>query len=638
MAYDGYLRYDGTEVINLERLAAYLDNGLGPKGSVFDVEACAGLSEVIYSPGWVPYRTPIQDEPPWYDVEDPDTWDFAGVLPLEVTGLDATTRTVEVTQTLRGDGLPGRVQRSPQTIGVTALLVGRTTESVQAGLAWLRRVLHGSCDADEQPCGPAGTLEAFTVCPAPIIDVPDLDAPLTVTLMHPNDGSAPPEAWYVANGTFDVPEEDDSSTLVEPYDLADIIDALDADLPDDADVYDGGGAGTDGDFLNGGDAQLINDQAIIGGLTQSCTPAPVTITWSLKGHKPADETATVELVVLDDANLPAMYGPKFDVGGDIYEDFVWELPFGVDLDTWRPALIVTHKIYVQSVTIDGFAMVSPADCLAPYRRYLPVTVTTSGPTPTEEVDADCAVLLKVEWVWVSGSPFRYGVTEPMVLGLGWGEEPTYDAPGVTWDEEGGAPISATPWNCSPPTPVAGCAIDPAAPPFGTPPSMPVIVDTTRPRITTQSIREVWANIGPEQVPANEGVLSIDLGAGADPVVGIRVRVWDDANPDGTVPSNCDFAYEYLIDYVPENGVLTIDGTSNQITTLCAGNAVPQDASAGVRGDFGGPVKPPVVRCDRRYLVRVQWLNVYPRTAPGYYTSGQPNGDLTVNMYITPREG
>lgn len=632
MAYDGFLRYGGTEVVNLERLAAYLDNGLAPLGARIDVEGCDGLSEVIYSPGWVPYRTPIQDEPPWYDVEDPDTWDFAGVLPLEVTGLDATTRTVDFTQTLRGDGLPGRVQRSPQTIGVTALLVGRTTESVQAGLSWLRRVLHGACDADEQPCGPSGTLEAFTVCPGPLSDVPDLTAPLTVTLMHPNDESAPPGAWYVTNGTFDV--EDDDATMVIPYDVSDVVDAEDASPDFTIDVYDGGGAEDTPSLLDGGNADF-GEQAIIGGLQQSCTPASVTITWSLRG---VDETATVELVILDDANIPVEHGPKYDVDTDDLHDYTWELPFGVDLDTWRPGLVVTHRIDVESVTIDGFAMFSPADCIAPYRRFLPVTSTTSGPTPVEDIDAGCAVLMKVEWVWVSGNPFRYGVTEPMVLGLGWGEEPTFDAPGVTWDEEGGAPISATPWDCSPPSPVAGCAIDPAAPPFGTAPSMPVIVDTTRPRITTQSIRDVWANIGPEQVPTNEGVLTIDLGAGAEPVVGIRVRVWDDANADGTVPSNCEFAYEYLIDYVPENGVLTIDGTSNQITTLCAGNAVPQDASAGVRGDFGGPVKSPVVRCDRRYLVRIQWLDVYPRTAPGYYTSGDPNGDLSVNVYITPREG
>lgn len=635
MAYDGFLRYGGTEVANLERLAAYIENGLAPAGSRIDVTPCEGLSEVIYSPGWRPYRTPIQDEPPWYDVEDPDTWDFAGVLPLEVTGLDSTTRTVEVTQTLRGDGLPGRVQRTPQTIGVSALLVGRTTESVQAGLAWLRRVLHGACDADEQPCGPSATLEAFTVCPTPLVGVPDLSEPLVVTLMHPNDGTSPPGAWSVINGRFDTDAGD--GTVLTPYDTnPDVLDGGDAFLDDDADLYEGDDADGDAPLIDGGTAEPIGAEAILGGLLQSCTAGAVTITWSIKA---VSEGSTVELVLLDDASLPALHGPSFVVLDDDYHDYTWEIPFGVDLDTWRPALIAPHSLVIESVSIAGFAVLSPEDCVAPYRRYLPVTTTTSGPTPVEEVDADCAVLLRVEWVWVSGSPFRYGVTDPVLLGLGWGDDPTYDAPGVTWDA-GDPPtlVSATPWNCAPLAPVAGCAIDPASPSLGTAPALPVVVDTTRPRITTQNVRQVWAVVGPEQVPANEGVLSIDLAAGADPVVGIRVRVWDDANADGTVPNKCDFAYEYLVDYVPENGVLTIDGTSNQVTTMCAGNAVPQDAAAGVRGDYGGPVKTPVVRCDRRYLVLVQWLDTYPRTSAPYYTMGDPNGDLTLNLYVTPREG
>lgn len=636
MAYDGFLRYGGTEVANLERLAAYIENGLAPAGSRIDVTPCEDLSEVIYSPGWRPYRTPIQDEPPWYDGDDPDTWDFAGVFPLEVTGLDDTTRTVEVTQTLRGDGLPGRVQRTPQTIAVTALLVGRTTESAQAGLAWLRRALHGSCDADEQPCGPAATLEVFTVCPAPVSIVADVDEPQSDASLFSPGAPSPgdPEDWSVTNGTFTIPGDD--GTWVDPYDALDLTDALDAGSTVD-DLIDGGGAVAVDDLIDGGTSRDVG-AAILGGIKGTCNNGPVTITWGMAAVD--DPSVVVQMVLLDESGRPFEYGPKVDVTDDtVFTYYTWDLPFGIDAAYWRAGLVVTDRVNVLVSQVTAHPLIDPTTCIAPYRRFLPVTTTVSGPNVVETIDADCAVLLRVEWVWVSGSPFRYGVTDPVLLGLGWGEDPTFDALGVSWDA-GDPPtlVSATPWNCAPLAPVAGCAIDPASPSLGTAPALPVVVDTTRPRITTQNVRQVWAVVGPEQVPANEGVLSIDLAAGADPVVGIRVRVWDDANADGTVPNKCDFAYEYLVDYVPENGVLTIDGTSNQVTTMCAGNAVPQDAAAGVRGDYGGPVKTPVVRCDRRYLVLVQWLDTYPRTSAPYYTMGDPNGDLTLNLYVTPREG
>lgn len=625
---DQFMRYAGVEVINTERLQTYLDNGITPPGGVtFDVPRCEGLSEVLY-PG-TEFTTPLGDEPPWYDADDSDTWDFAGVLPLSVTGLDSTTRTVSVTQTVKGDGLAGQAIRGPQTIGVTAVLVGRTSEGVQAGLAWLRRVLHGACDAAEQPCGPRGSLETFTVCPTPVIGGVDLNTPVLWVNNDPNDAS--PGTWVALNGEFI--ENGMPGTLFRPFSSLDIIDGGDA--PEAPDVIDGGDAPESPDVIISGES-LVIEEGTLGGDLAGCTAGTVTVSWLLRA--PEGTTSTVRLVLLDDSNTPIEEGPTYVIT-DVATAYDWEFPLGVSYEAWRPAFVTTDSVVVLSVTISTFDSLSPDECIAPYRRFFPVTTTVSGPTPVEVLDAECVEMLRVEWTWVSGSPYRYGVTDPVLLGMGWGQSPTLAAPGVTYDEGDGVTLTdATPWDCDPAAPVASCATDPAAPAIGTPPAAPVITDTTRPRITTEDVRDMWALIGPERVPANEGVLTIDLTAGADPVVGIRVRVWDDADGTGTVPDLCDFAYEFLIDYIPANGVLTIDGTAGTITTLCDGNTVPQDAAAGVRGAFGGPIEDPVVRCDRRYLVRVQWLDTYPRTAAPYYTLGDPNGDLTIDLSITPREG
>ena len=147
---------------------------------------------------------------------------------------------------------------------------------------------------------------------------------------------------------------------------------------------------------------------------------------------------------------------------------------------------------------------------------------------------------------------------------------------------------------------------------------------------------MWALVGPEQIPGNEGTFTISISTDTEPVVGVRVRVWDDADADGTVPDNCDFAYEFLIDYVPEQSQMVIDGDS--ITTFCGGLAVPQDSSSDVRGAFGGPIQRPVVRCNRRYLVLVQWMDTFPRSAPGYFLVADPTGTLTLDLDVTIREG
>lgn len=633
---NGYIRFAGIEVINTERLQTYVANGIAPKdGTRITVEdVCEGISGVLYPSG--DFTTPLQDEPPWYDANDPDTWDFAGILPIEVTGLDDTTRTVQMTQTLKGNGLAGRAIRGPQTVGVTGVLVGRTTEGVKAGLSWLRRVLHGSCDADEQPCGQSGTLETFSACPGPIVGGVDPDKSITDVLYHPfkEGGGIETGPWLVLNGTFD-DGLDTLGTYLVPNPDGDIISAGDADdyVPD---YISGGGAEPANDVISGGSASSLRD-VTLGGTRYGCTAGTVTITWRLQEWI-GDQDPNVRMVLLDDANVPVEMGPTPTLV-DAFQDYTWTLPLGVDLDGWRPAIISDKTILVYSVSVTYQDVLDPLDCIAPYRRFFPVTATTSGPTPVDIVATACAELLIVEWTWESGSPYRFGVREQVLLGMGWGVPPSLVAPGVSYDEGDGSTLTpAGPWNCAPPGPVASCAIDPLAPTLGVPPAYPVIVDTSRPRITTQNVRDMWAVVGPELIPSNEGVFTIDLIAGSKPVVGVRIRVWDDADADGTVPDLCDFAYEFLIDYIPKNGVLTIDGAAGTITTLCEGNTVPQDASAGVRGAFGGPIEDPVVRCDRRYLVRAQWLDTYPNTAPGYYTAGDSNGAMTMSLSVTDREG
>lgn len=637
MANINYVRVGGVEVINTERLAAYLDHGLAPLGTAFDIDTCDGLAAAVEGEAFVPYRTPVQDEPPWFDREDPDTWDFAGLLPLDITGLDDSTRTVAVADTLSRIGIPGRPIRGPRTMGVTATLIGRTSESVYAGLAWLQRVLYGGCDADESRCSSSAELSFFTVCPTPVAPTADLDVPVTVTMPSPSDPGASPDAWVATGGFFTEPVETDDpdviGTVFYPYSIEPLTYDGGSSLTNASTVIDGGPSLDVLPIISGGDSGPVRGDGTVAGFEQSCNPGPIEVQWYLR----ADPQHDAVMVIVDDSGAVIETGPTIFVT-DAWEVYTWELPLGVDAAAWRPAIITSEVTEVGAVTIDSFALVSPEMCVDPYERTLPATVVTSGPTVTEVIDTGCGVILNVEWIWVALSPYRYGVNNTAITGLSWGDPPTFVAQGVTYDEGGGTAIPATPWNCAPPATESSCAIDPAAPTYGTPPVPPSIPDTGHVTITTQNVRSVWVNLGPEVTPANEGVLTVTLAAERDAVVGARVRVYDTADASGDVPDLCDFVYEYLIDYVPEDGVLTIDGTLDTFTTVCGAVSGPQDASAGVRGSYGGPTVSPVLRCDRRYLVLVQWLDVFPRTAPGFYTTGESQGDLTVGVGISIREG
>jgi len=146
MAYEGWLTYAGTEVINNNRCRSYASALVpGLRMSVSSDEANDTLRKMIDDE---PYRTPMLDDAPWVDPDDPDTYDFCGLMGLSVVGLSDSTRTATVVENAdNGGGINGR-RKGTRNIRYSALLVGATMAAVEAGQAWLSSVLDGDCDAD----------------------------------------------------------------------------------------------------------------------------------------------------------------------------------------------------------------------------------------------------------------------------------------------------------------------------------------------------------------------------------------------------------------------------------------------------------------------------------------------------------
>lgn len=153
-----YLLLGETEIINTARLRTYLDTVGSPLDSV--TPCGCGTLEAEHV-GDDPYTTPDADTAPWYDPDIPESADFVGFLPMEVTGFDDHPVTREVTTSITGGAAFARARTQPRTITVTGILLGVTCCAVAYGLRWLSQAL-GGCTGSA--CG-GDCLTGYICCP-----------------------------------------------------------------------------------------------------------------------------------------------------------------------------------------------------------------------------------------------------------------------------------------------------------------------------------------------------------------------------------------------------------------------------------------------------------------------------------------
>ena len=622
--FDGWLTYAGTEVVNLERLMAYVRNGYGPDGAtVTSPVEFDGLSEAL---GDTPYRTPILDLAPWYDPDDPATGDFAGVLPLAITGLDGTTRKVEVADRIGDGGVVGRPRRGPRTVAVSALLVARSDEGVDAGRRWLTDVLAHTC------AGPGSTGDLTA-----LVTIPD------VTTYTPDDRALPvdhvidPEGDWLGiggvwdyNGTFHP-----QSAVAVP-----VAGSLDGGTP----------FVTVDPSVDGGSPQATVDPGISGGTPfgfpvmhqgQSILAAPVaeacwgsvTATWTIT---PGSEDVSISVGALDPQGRVLDQGSNDTIlsGGSPAFDFTYEIHVS-PWEQWRPAIwAASDSDITVELTLTYLPPVSPDECVNAFMRRYAGAVTVEGPTIAENLSlGPCAPLLqRVEWTWVVPDAYRYGVPVRLASDVPTTTSaPAFLAPGV-------ARLRSTPTavatDCDSPTPVTPpCAVNPCATAFVAPPAAPVIV-TNFPGVPTNFVRNQLALDSTAVPNRSQAAVTLTFNNGAAPKASIRVRVYQDPS---TTPDECSFLSEFWIDYIDSDATLVLDGVSQSVYVVCDDDVTVLDAAAVVHGPNGEPFEFPTLGCDLPYVVRVDVGTTYPSTCAGVYTSGAAQGDLTFNLDVTSRE-
>ena len=166
MAWSGYFMFGGTELINATRTEAYAKHyNVGWFRPIYNEVA---LSWLLGDPR---YTTPLQDDAPWTDPDNLDSYDFYGVYPLEITGIEDGTTDATVVESVIDGGYIGRTRKKTRTVVFSAVLTGASECAVEYGHRWLRSVLTGG-PCYNQAYGQCGGVDlCYLSCPPVITEV-----------------------------------------------------------------------------------------------------------------------------------------------------------------------------------------------------------------------------------------------------------------------------------------------------------------------------------------------------------------------------------------------------------------------------------------------------------------------------------
>lgn len=158
MVYTGWLELDGVEIINNQRAVTHAAN-LGIP--LTDCADCPNLSVAAGNIGGYHLPDTAGNEAPWWDAAAPESARFAGVVGLEIGGLDKGVGSRSIEPTMPAGGVFGPFFERHRQIPVRVLLAADGDDALAYGFAWFASAVRG-----EIPPGcTGGTACVFAVCP-----------------------------------------------------------------------------------------------------------------------------------------------------------------------------------------------------------------------------------------------------------------------------------------------------------------------------------------------------------------------------------------------------------------------------------------------------------------------------------------
>jgi hypothetical protein len=138
MAYDGWLTYGDVELFNLSR-TTQLAEALGIDAVWTDPAQVAWIETALDGEDY-----DLITAAPWYDADYPASGEFAGVMPLSISGLDDSTLEATITEFITPGGSAGTARNATLPIVAKVAIIASTARGADFGKRWLDRVLTGS--------------------------------------------------------------------------------------------------------------------------------------------------------------------------------------------------------------------------------------------------------------------------------------------------------------------------------------------------------------------------------------------------------------------------------------------------------------------------------------------------------------
>lgn len=191
--YWGYMNLGGVELVNHARFDTYMTKQLRAPW-FFDPDDNGDLALGLGFPNG--YNSPLVDDAPWVDANDPASQRFYGCYVIGGTGFGDSTRTANVTQSMYDGGTVAGVRRATGQFTLKLLLAAGDEVAMESGVTWLRNALDranciGGCPDDELSYLLDVPVECYTFDPdngaGSSLVMPPLDpasSPFTISERH----------------------------------------------------------------------------------------------------------------------------------------------------------------------------------------------------------------------------------------------------------------------------------------------------------------------------------------------------------------------------------------------------------------------------------------------------------------------
>ena len=135
MAWEGYFSIgsgtDEVELINVARTEAYAAHLRWFKPGYNSDLLPVLLGET--------YIDPAVDDAPWYDANNPVSAEFFGLYPIEISGIEDSTRSSNPIESTIEGSIPGRLTERGKTIVFSGTLLAASQRGAEYGFQWLKR-------------------------------------------------------------------------------------------------------------------------------------------------------------------------------------------------------------------------------------------------------------------------------------------------------------------------------------------------------------------------------------------------------------------------------------------------------------------------------------------------------------------